>query len=36
MLLLVVLAVLIVLGRRRSKRARAKAAEARAAQFKQR
>ena len=36
MLLLVVLGVLIVLGRRRSKRARAKAAEARAAQFKQR
>jgi hypothetical protein len=36
LLLLVVLGVLIVLGRRRSKRARAKAAEARAAQFKQR
>jgi hypothetical protein len=36
MLLLVVLAVLIVLGRRRSKRARARAAEARAGQFKQR
>ncbi len=36
MLLLVVLGVLIVFGRRRSKRARAKAAEARAAQFKQR
>jgi hypothetical protein len=36
MLLLVVLGVLIVLGRRRSKRARAKAAETRAAQFKQR
>jgi hypothetical protein len=35
-LLLVVLGVLIVFGRRRSKRARAKAAEARAAQFKQR
>jgi hypothetical protein len=35
-LLLVVLGVLVVLGRRRSKRARAKAAEARAAQFKQR
>jgi hypothetical protein len=35
-LLLVVLAVLIVLGRRRSKRARAKAPETRAAQFKQR
>jgi hypothetical protein len=36
MLLLVVLAVLIVFGRRRQKRARAKAAETRAAQFKQR
>ena len=36
MLLLVVLGVLIVFGRRRQKRARAKAAEARAAQFKQR
>ncbi len=36
LLLLVVLGVLIVLGRRRSKRARAKAAEARAAQFRQR
>jgi len=35
-LLLVVLGVLIVFGRRRQKRARAKAAEARAAQFKQR
>jgi hypothetical protein len=36
MLLLVVLGVLIVFGRRRQKRARAKAAETRAAQFKQR
>jgi hypothetical protein len=36
LLLLVVLGVLIVFGRRRQKRARAKAAEARAAQFKQR
>jgi ABC-type multidrug transport system fused ATPase/permease subunit len=36
MLLLVVLGVLIVFGRRRQKRARAKAAEQRAAQFKQR
>jgi hypothetical protein len=36
MLLLVVLGVLIVFGRRRQKRARAKAAEARAAQFRQR
>ena len=35
-LLLVVLGVLIVFGRRRQKRARAKAAETRAAQFKQR
>ncbi len=35
-LLLIVIGVLIVFGRRRSKRARAKAAEARAAQFKQR
>jgi hypothetical protein len=36
LLLLVVLGVLIVFGRRRQKRARAKAAETRAAQFKQR
>jgi hypothetical protein len=36
MLLLVVFGVLMVFGRRRQKRARAKAAEARAAQFKQR
>ena len=36
MLLLVVLGVLVVFGRRRQKRARAKAAETRAAQFKQR
>jgi hypothetical protein len=35
-LLLVVLGVLMVFGRRRQKRARAKAAESRAAQFKQR